>query len=139
MSKIVKIAMTSIITLLVGVVATLIIVIYVNEPEETSGEQSIDDMVSHSYETPEVTTDIKDDRYVQVQFQVITDDNKAVEELEKRGFQITNLLIKELAVMEVDDFQTGLDELEDTLKTDLNEMMTEGTVTEVYTIKKILQ
>ncbi|MDM8099267.1 MULTISPECIES: flagellar basal body-associated protein FliL [Oceanobacillus] len=139
MSKIVKIAMTSIITLLVGVVATLIIVIYVNEPEETSGEQSIDEMVSHSYETPEVTTDIKDDRYVQVQFQVITDDNKAVEELEKRGFQITNLLIKELAVMEVDDFQTGLDELEDTLKTDLNEMMTEGTVTEVYTIKKILQ
>ncbi|WP_339178211.1 flagellar basal body-associated protein FliL [Oceanobacillus sp. FSL W7-1293] len=139
MSKIVKIAMTSIITLLVGVVATLIIVIYVNEPEETSGEQSIDDMVSHSYETPEVTTDIKDDRYVQVQFQVITDDNNAVEELEKRGFQITNLLIKELAVMEVDDFQTGLDELEDTLKTDLNEMMTEGTVTEVYTIKKILQ
>lgn len=139
MSKIVKIAVTSIITLLVGIVATLIIVIYVNEPEETSGEQSIDDMVSHSYETPEVTTDIKDNRYVQVQFQVIADDNDAIDELEKRDFQITNLLIKELAGMEVDDFQTGLDNLEDSLKTSLNEMMTEGTVTEVYTIKKILQ
>ncbi len=139
MSKILKIAVTSIITLLVGVVATLIIVIYVNEPEETSGEQSIDDMVSHSYETPEVTTDIKDDRYVQVQFQVITDDKKAMEELQKRDFQITNLLIKELADMEEEDFQTGLDDLEETLKTNLNEMMTEGTVTEVYTIKKILQ
>ncbi|MFD1414589.1 flagellar basal body-associated FliL family protein [Oceanobacillus jeddahense] len=139
MSKVVKIAMTSIITLLVGVVATLIIVIYVNEPEQASGEQSIDDMVSHSYETPEVTTDIMDNRYVQVQFQVIADDNDAIDELEKRDFQITNLLIKELAVMEVGDFQTGLDDLEETLKVNLNEIMTEGTVTEVYTIKKILQ
>ncbi|WP_152656388.1 flagellar basal body-associated protein FliL [Oceanobacillus sp. CFH 90083] len=139
MSKILKIAVTSIITLLVGAVAAFIVVIYINEPEETSGEQTIDDMISHSFETAEVTTDIKDNRYVQVQFQVITDDDKAMEELEKRDFQITNLLIKELAVMEVDDFQTGLDELEDTLKTNLNEMMTEGTVTEVYTIKKILQ
>lgn len=41
--------------------------------------------------------------------------------------------------MEEEDFQTGLDDLEETLKTNLNEMMTEGTVTEVYTIKKILQ
>ncbi|WP_080874751.1 flagellar basal body-associated protein FliL [Oceanobacillus timonensis] len=139
MSKIVKVVMTSIITLLVVVVATLIIVIYINEPETTSGEQSIDDMVSHSYETSEVTTDIMDNRYVQVQFQVITDDNDAIDELEKRDFQITNLLIKELAVMDEDEFQTGLDDLEDTLKTNLNEMMTEGTVTEVYTIKKILQ
>lgn len=131
--------MSAIITLLVGVIATLIIVIYINEPEEASGEQTIDQMVSHSYETPEVTTDIENGRYVQVQFQVITDDKKAKEELEKRDFQITNLLIKELAVMEEDNFQTGLGELEDTLKTNLNEIMTEGTVTEVYTIKKILQ
>ncbi|MFD1067565.1 flagellar basal body-associated FliL family protein [Oceanobacillus locisalsi] len=139
MSKMLKIAVTSIITLLVGMVAVLIIVIYMNEPEETSGEQSIDDMVSQSYETPEVTTDIKDGRYAQVQFQVITDDNNAVEELEKRNFQITNLLIKELAIMEEEDFQTGLDDMEDIVKTELNEMMTEGTVTEVYTVKKILQ
>ncbi|GIO21975.1 flagellar basal body-associated protein FliL [Oceanobacillus sp. J11TS1] len=140
MSKIVKIAVTTIITLLVVVIATLIVVIYVNEPKETSGEeQSIDQMISNAYETSEVTTDIENGRFVQVQFQVITDDKKALEELEKRDFQISNVIIKELAVMDEDDFQTGLGDLEETLKNKLNEIMTEGTVTEVYTIKKILQ
>lgn len=124
---------------LVGIIAVLIIFIYISEPQETSGEQSIDEMIDYSLETPEVTTDLEDGTFVQVQFQLITDGKKAKEELEKRDFQLTNLLIKEIAVMQKEDFKTGLDDLEGNIQTNLNEIMTEGTVTEVYTIKKILQ
>ena len=50
-----------------------------------------------------------------------------------------NILIKELAVMNEEDFKEGLTELETAIKDRLNEVMTEGTITDVYTINKILQ
>lgn len=139
MSKLVKTLVTSLVILLTGAITALVIVINISTPEEDSGEQSIDDMVEYSYESPEITTDLEDGTFVRVQFQIIADSKNAREELEMRDFQLKNTLIKKLAVKSKEDFQAGLGDIESTLKDELNELMTEGDVTEVYTTNKILQ
>jgi len=110
-----------------------------NMDSNEDDKQSIGDMNKYSYETPEMTTDLKNGAYVRIQFLVITDGKKAVEEVQEREFQIQNILIKELAVMSENDFREGLSKLESTLQDDLNEVMDDGIVTDVYTINKILQ
>lgn len=108
--------------------------------EHREGEaQSIDDVVANSYESPEITTDLEDGSFVRIQFQIITDGKDAKEEISKRNFQLKNILIKELAKMDEKDFKSGLTDLEKVVKEKLNELMTEGKITDVYTISKILQ
>lgn len=102
-------------------------------------EDPIDDLVKHSYKTPEVTTDLQDGSFVKIQFQVVTDGKKAKDEISKRDFQLQNILIKELAHYTGEEFATDLDQLEKTVQEKLNEIMTEGKVIDVYTVNKILQ
>ena len=97
MSKLMKTMITSLVILLAGAITALVIVINISTPEKVSGEQSIDDMVEYSFESPEVTTDLEDGAFVRVQFQIIADSSDAKKELEKRDFQLKNILIKELA------------------------------------------
>src|SRR5699024_1480679 len=108
--------------------------------DEAKGDtRTIEDMVEYSHETPEITTDLDDGSFVRIQLQIVTDSKEAKEEISKRDFQLKNISIKELATMDEDDFKEGLGELEEALKLKLNELMTDGTVTDVYTINKILQ
>jgi flagellar protein FliL len=60
-------------------------------------------------------------------------------EISQRDFQLKNILIKELATMKEEDFKSGLTDLEEKIKNKLNELMTTGKVTDVYTTNKILQ
>lgn len=106
---------------------------------DTSEALSIDEMNQNAFETSEITTDLRDGHFVRIQFKIITDDKKSFNELEKREFQINNIIIKELAIMEVNDFQEGISEMEDTLQEKLNAIMEDGRIVEVYTINKILQ
>ena len=50
-----------------------------------------------------------------------------------------NVLIKELSTMETETFKSGLSDLEEKVKMKLNQFMTEGEVTDVYTVNKVLQ
>ncbi|MGM8364130.1 flagellar basal body-associated protein FliL [Virgibacillus sp. W0181] len=139
MSSLAKTMVTSLIVLLVaGAIAFIIVLNYTGN--QNKGEaQSIDEIAEYSYETPEVTTDLNDGSFVRIQFQILTDGKKARNEVTKREFQLKNILIKELAVMNEEDFKSGLSKLEDTLQSKLNEVMTEGNITDVYTTGKILQ
>ena len=140
MSKLVKTSIISLLVLLVIVVAAFIGVIYINEDQDNADEDpTIDEVVEYSYTTPEITTNLQDGNFVRIQFQVVTDSEEAREEIEKREFQVQNILIKELTTMEKDSFQESLSELEGDLLTEINEVMTEGKVSDVYTIDKILQ
>ncbi len=130
---------TSLVILLLGAVAALVVVLNVTGQSEEGNTQTIDDIVEYSYESPEITTDLEDGTFVRIQFQIVTDGKKAKEEIAKRDFQLKNILIKELATKSEEDFKSGLAELEQTVMTKLNELMTEGKITEVYTINKILQ
>src|SRR5690625_208811 len=113
--------------------------LYMNGDLKIGSENSIDNVDKRSYETPEITTDLQDGSFVKIQFNVVTDSKKAQEEITKREFQIKNLLIKELAAMDKKDYKEGIGDLEKKLQEKMNEVMTEGEVTDVYTIDKILQ
>ncbi|HLR07935.1 MAG TPA: flagellar basal body-associated protein FliL [Bacillota bacterium] len=134
-----KVMMTSLIVILLLGIMALLMMLYVTGDEAKGESRTIEDMVEYSHETPEITTDLEDGSFVRIQFQIITDSKEAKEEISKRDFQLKNILIKELATMDEDDFKEGLGDLEEALKLKLNELMTDGTVTDVYTINKILQ
>lgn len=140
MNKLVKTMLTSIvIILLIGGVALVIVYNQDHEKITSAESHSIDKVIEYSYETPEITTDLEDGSFVRIQFQVLTDSKQAKEEIEKRDFQLKNILIKALAVLDRDDFKSGLTELEGNMVTELNEVMTKGNVIDVYTINKVLQ
>lgn len=141
MSKLVKTMVTSIGIVLLGGVIAFIIVFNVTGQSLTSKSEaeSIETLVKHSFETPEITTDLQDGSFVRIQFQVLTDSKEAQKEISNREFQLKNILIKELAEMDEEDFKKGLTELESTIQNKLNELMTEGNVIDVYTTNKILQ
>lgn len=135
----VKTMVTSLVIILLGGVIALVVVLNVSGEDKNGDAQSIDEIVEHSYQTSEVTTDLNDGSFVRIQFQIVTDGKKAKEEVEKREFQLKNILIKELAKMKTEDFKSGLSNLEDMVKLKLNEVMINGKITKVYTISKILQ
>lgn len=130
--------MISVFSLLLVVVLAFIGFIYFMD-EEKNDKLSINDMNKYSYETPEMTTDLENGSFVRIQFRLITDGRKSAKEVSQREFQIQNMLIKELAVMSEDDFREGLSDLEETLRDELNDVMTEGSIEDVYTTNKILQ
>ncbi|MEN1966867.1 flagellar basal body-associated protein FliL [Lentibacillus sp. N15] len=138
MNKLVKTMLTTLAILIVGG-AVAITVVWNVKDDKSSSAQSLDNMVEYSYQTDDITTDLEDGSFVRIQFQLVTDSKKAKAEVEKREFQIKNILIKELATMKEADFKSGLTDLEDTIKQKLNGVMAEGKVTDVYTISKILQ
>ncbi|RKQ17364.1 flagellar basal body-associated protein FliL [Oceanobacillus bengalensis] len=139
MSRLVKTMMTSLAVLLIIAIAAIIVIINVKGEDDEAKEPTIDEIIEYSFESPEITTDLEDGTYVRVQFQILTDSEDAKEEIMKREFQLKNILIKELAIMTEEDFKSGLGNLEDVLRTKLNEVMIEGKITDVYTINKILQ
>lgn len=139
MNKVAKTLLISFAVLLVCGIAGFVIVLNVTGESNKSGAQSIDDIVAHSYETPDITTDLEDGSFVRIQFQIITDGKEAKEEISKRDFQLKNILIKELAKMDEEAFKSGLSDLEKTIQEKLNEVMTDGKIIDVYTINKVLQ
>lgn len=110
-----------------------------NENKDSTEAKSIDQLIKFSYESPEITTDLKDGSFVKIQFQIITDGKEALAEISKRDFQLKNILIKELANIEEEQFRDSLTELEKTMKKRLNKLMDNGEIVEVYTISKIIQ
>ncbi|MBD1224173.1 flagellar basal body-associated protein FliL [Virgibacillus halodenitrificans] len=139
MSKLVKTTITSMAILLIVAIAALIVVLNISGDKDEGKAESIDKIVEYAYETPEITTDLEDGSFVRIQFQILTDGKDAKEEISKRDFQLKNILIKELATMNEEKFKTGLTDLEAEVKTKLNAVMTEGKITNVYTVSKILQ
>lgn len=129
-----------VIILMIAIVTFLVInLLNKSNDKEEKAEPTIDEIIEHSYQTPEITTDLSDGSFVRIQFQIVMDSKEAKEEISKREFQVKNILIKELAVLDEEAFKTGLSNVEDILKVELNKLMTEGLVSEVYTISKILQ
>ncbi len=139
MSKLMKTMVTSLVILLLGGAIALVVILNMDKQEDGNEAQTVDEIVKFSYETPEITTDLEDGSFVRIQFQIVTNGKKARDEISKRDFQLKNILIKELATMDEEVFKSGLDDLEKDLVHQLNELMTTGNVTEVYTINKILQ
>ncbi len=135
----IKVMLISMMSMIFLAAAGVVLFMFFTDETHADEEQSIDQMNDYSYLTPEITTDLEDGRFVRIEFQVITDGKAGLKEIEKREFQVRNLLIKEISLMSEEDFSSGLSDLESVLKEKLNEVMEDGTVTDVYTTNKILQ
>src|SRR5699024_11502644 len=101
--------------------------------------QTNDEINQYDYKTNEENTELEDGSFIRIEFEIIKDGKKSLKEVEKREFQIKNLLIKELSLMSEPDFNAGLSDLESDMKDNLNELMEDGEITDVYTVSKVLQ
>lgn len=124
---------------LLGVIA-FVMITQLNK-QGGANEPSIDDIVVATVEVPEMTTNLADNKFVRISFKIQTSSEDAAAELTKRDFQTKNLIIKELSEMTEEDLQgkTGQIGLEKTLKTQINELMQEGEVEQVYITSYIIQ
>lgn len=132
--------LTSIIILLLLVIIG--VVVFFKQQEDVI--ESIEDvplskLEEFSYETPEITTDLKDGSFVRVQFQLVANSKEGQREIIQREFQLKNILIKELSKMEEEDFKSELTQLENEVMEKINGVMESGKVLEVFTTMKILQ
>lgn len=129
-----------IIITLIGVVAYFVIT-NLTEVNAGSNEPTIDEILELSVDIEEMTTNLSDGTYIVIQLKIQTDQKKAKEELQKRNFQVKNILIQELAAMKSDQFNTkeGLIEVEEILKMRLNEILQKGTVQKVYITNRLIQ
>ncbi|RSD28016.1 flagellar basal body-associated protein FliL [Mesobacillus subterraneus] len=125
--------------LLVGTVS----VVAVMKLTDADGEKepSIEKVLEASVDIPEVTTNLASNDFIKISFKIETDSKKAKEELEKRDFQVKNLIIYELSEKKAEELQgkEGKMNLEDTLKSKINDLMQDGKVKKVYITGSILQ
>ncbi len=124
---------------LVGAVALVVVMKFTGE--ETEKEPSIEEVLEASVDIPQITTNLASDDLIRISFKVQTDNKKAKEELEKRDFQVKNIIIEELSEKNADELQDkeGKQSLQDDLKTKINSLMQEGKVEKVYITESLLQ
>ncbi|MEF2095488.1 flagellar basal body-associated protein FliL [Bacillus sp. CFBP9009] len=125
---------------LVGVIA-VVVVTKLSDPTSAEDKPSIDEIVKSSVEIPEITTNLAGNDYIKISFMVQTENKKAKEELEKRNFQVKNIIITELSEMKAEELtgKKGKEKLQEALKTRMNDLMEEGKVEKVYITSSILQ
>lgn len=138
-----KLVMTMFILLviitLVGAVAIMMLLNTNNQSKDS--EPTIDEVLEMSVDIKEITTNLASNDFIRISFKIQTDSKDAKEELEKRDFQVNNIIILELSGLEVEEIQgkEGQLKLEETLKTKINEILQEGKVQKVYITQFLLQ
>lgn len=126
---------------LVGVASVAAIAYFKTDHAVEKKEPSIDDIIESSVEVPEITTNLASGDFIRMTLTIQTDNKKAKEELEKREFQVKNLLITELSELKSDVLKSkaGKEKFQESMKIKLNEIMQEGKVEKVYITSSILQ
>lgn len=127
----------------VGIAAltTFFVLEHFGDNQAEAGNRSVDEVVESSFDVPEITTNLKSKNIVRLSFKIEASDKKAKEELEKREFQIKDIIISELSNMEAKEIegQKGMNQLKEKIKTKVNALLQEGEVKNVYTTSFILQ
>jgi flagellar protein FliL len=124
---------------LVGAVALVVVMKYTDGAE--AKEPSIEEVLEASVDINQITTNLASDDFIRISFKVQTDSKKAKEELEKRDFQVKNIIIQELSEKKAEDLQgkEGKISLQDDLKSKINSLMQNGKVESVYITESLLQ
>lgn len=131
------------ILLIIITLAGAALVVFVKQADQVSAqkEPSIDDILEASVDIQQITTNLKNDNFIRVSFKIQTDGKKAKKELEKREFQVKNIIIQELSEMNPEDIQgrEGQTQLQEMLKNKINEYMQTGKIVQVYITESLLQ
>ena len=109
--------------------------------QANQSEPTIDEVLEASVDVTEITTNLASNDFIRISFKIQTDSKEAKEELEKRDFQINNIIILELSGLKAEEIQgkDGQLKIEDTLKTKINEILQAGEVQKVYITQFLLQ
>ena len=138
-------ALTVMLLILVSItlVAVVAVALIINKDNGSvsAGAPTADQIVEASVVVPEVTTNLADGDFVKMAFTIQTNDKKAKEELEKRMFQVNNIIISELSELNAEQLQgkQGKEQLQNIVKQSINGIMQEGTVEQVYITSSIIQ
>jgi flagellar protein FliL len=126
---------------LIGVIAVVAFTMFNKDDVEEVTEPTIDEIVLASVDVPEITTNLSDGSFVRLQLKIQTDSEEAAEELTKRDFQTKNIIIQELSEMTEENLEgkEGKINFQNTVKSQLNELMQDGEVQQVYITSYIIQ
>lgn len=136
------------VTLIVLVAITLISVIFLalywqfNKDDDSQGNApSIDQVIESSVDIPEIMTNLSGKQFIKVSLKIETDSKKAAEELQKREFQVKNIIIQELSEISAQDLEgkAGKQSFQETIKSLINPLMQEGEIKQVYFVSYIIQ
>lgn len=121
--------------------AILIVVLKQLNENASMKEPSIDQILESSVDVQQVTTNLASNDFIRISFKFQTDSKKAKKELEKRDFQVKDVIIQELSEMKADEIQgkDGQSKIKEALKDKLNSLMQDGKVVEVYITESLLQ
>ena len=121
----------------------VIVVVLLTQLDKSSAtpEPTIDEIVESSVDIPEITTNLADGGFVRISLKVQASDKKAGQELLKRDFQVKNIVIQELSEMERESLEgkQGKIAFQNAIKSQVNELMQDGEVTQVYITSYVLQ
>ncbi|MGF3102569.1 flagellar basal body-associated protein FliL [Rossellomorea sp. DUT-2] len=139
-SKALTIMMILLVTItLVGVIALVVILKF--SGDEEAKEPSIEEVIENSVDIPETTTNLMSNDFIRISFKIQTDSKKAKSELEKRDFQVNNIIIEELSELKAEELQgkKGKEMIETKVKDKVNSLMQEGMVEKVYITSMMIQ
>lgn len=138
-NKLVTIMLIILVTITLFGVIVVVLLTQLNK-EKPDGP-TIDEIIESSVDIPEITTNLADGSFVRITLKIQASDKKAGEELFKRDFQVKNIVIQELSEMEEKALEgkQGKITFQDAIKSQVNELMQEGEVTQVYITSYVLQ
>jgi len=125
---------------LIGSIAIIVTLKYTEQAGTEKGP-SIDDVIKASVDVTDIKTNLKSNNYISISFKIQMDSKKAAGELQKRDFQVRDIIIKRLSDMSAQDFEgtKGLSTLETDIAKQIDQLMENGHVVKIYTTSKVLQ
>ncbi|MHC0038161.1 flagellar basal body-associated FliL family protein [Pseudoneobacillus sp. C159] len=114
--------------------------LYQSSKDKTE-ELSADEILETIVETETITTNLRTGGFVQLSFKIQTSSKKAKVELEKRDFQVKNVIIKLFSSLTEEEINSpeGTVQFEEQMKEQISKLMQEGHVVKIYTTKKMIQ
>ena len=130
-----------IILVTITLLGIIVVVLIAQLDKQKSSGPSIDEIVESSVDIPEITTNLADGSFVRITLKIQASDKKAGEELLKRDFQVKNIVIQELSEMEEEALEgkQGKIAFQNSIKSQVNELMQVGEITQVYITSYVLQ
>ncbi len=125
---------------LVGVVTLVLWNHFTHQPDPNAAP-TIDEINALSFETQEITTNLLSNDFARATFLIHVENKKALQEIQKREFQVENIILRTLSGKRSSDLAgpEGIEGLEEELRNQMNELMQEGSVVKIYTTSWVIQ
>ena len=138
-NKLVLFTVIIVVVLLLGVGAWYMLT-HSDSKEETE-EQTADEILATIVETAPITTNLSPSGFIQLSLKIQTSSEEAKEELVKRDFQLRNITLQLISSMTADQIKSsdGMADFENNIKTEVNKIMQNGSVVQIYTTNKMIQ